>query len=58
MVTVTPNWNATLRHPKMHPRIKFGMPFSNNIGDMARTQKFMINVAISSSGGSRGGSGG
>ena len=29
-VTVTRNWYATLRHPKMHPQIKFGIPTSKN----------------------------
>ena len=37
-VTVTPKWYATLRHPKMHPHIKFGIPTSKNIGDMHRTR--------------------
>ena len=38
-VTVTQKWNATLRHPKMHPHTKFGIPTSKNIGDMDRTRK-------------------
>ena len=38
-VTVTRKWYATLRHPKMHPHTKFGIPTSNNIGDMHRTQR-------------------
>ena len=37
-VTVTQKWYATLRHPKMHPHTKFGIPTSKNIGDMHRTQ--------------------
>ena len=35
---MTRKWYATLRHPKMHPHIKFGIPTSKNIGDMHRTQ--------------------
>ena len=38
MVTVTGKWYATLRHPKMHPHTKFGIPTSKNIGDMHRTR--------------------
>ena len=38
-VTVTRKWYATLRHPKMYPHTKFGIPTSNNIGDMERTRK-------------------
>ena len=30
---------ATLRHPKMYPHTKFGIPTSKNIGDMDRTRK-------------------
>ena len=30
----------TLCHPKMQPRTKFGIPSSNNIGEMLRTQLF------------------
>ena len=30
-------WYATLRHPKMHPHIEFGIPTSKKIGDMHRT---------------------
>ena len=37
-VTVTRKWYATLRHPKMHPHIKYGIPTSKNIGDMHRTR--------------------
>ena len=37
-VTVTWKWYATLRHPKMHPHTKFGIPTSKKIGDMHRTQ--------------------
>ena len=36
-VTVTRKWYGTLRHPKMHPHTKFGIPTSKNIGDMHRT---------------------
>ena len=38
-VTVTRKWYATLRHSKMHPHTKFGIPTSKNIGDMDRTRK-------------------
>ena len=38
-VTVTRKWYATLRHPKMYPYTKFGIPTSKNIGDMDRTRK-------------------
>ena len=38
-VTVTQLYYATLRHPKMHPHTKFGIPTSKNIGDMDRTRK-------------------
>ena len=38
-VTVTPKWFVTLRHPKMHPHTKFGIPTSKNIRDMDRTRK-------------------
>ena len=38
-VTVTQKWYATLRHPKMYPYTKFGIPTSKNIGDMDLTQK-------------------
>ena len=38
-VTVTQKWYATLRHPKMYPHTKFGIPTSKNIGDMDRTEK-------------------
>ena len=37
-VTVTRKRYATLRNPKMHPHIKFGIPTSNDIGDMHRTR--------------------
>ena len=40
-VTVTQKWYATLRHPKMYPHTKFGIPISKNIGDMLRTQQFL-----------------
>ena len=36
---MTRKWYATLRHPKMHPHTKFGIPTSKNIGDMDRTRK-------------------
>ena len=39
-VTVTQLWYATLRHPKMHPHVKFEIPISNNIRDMLRTRLF------------------
>ena len=38
-VTVTRKWYATLRHPKMYPHTKFGIPTSKNKGDMDRTRK-------------------
>ena len=38
MVTVTRKWYATLRHPKMYPHNKFGIPTSKNVGDMHRTR--------------------
>ena len=37
-VTVTRKWYTTLRHPKMHPHTKFGIPPSKNIGDLHRTR--------------------
>ena len=37
-VNVTQKWYATLRHPKMHPHTKFGVPTSKNIRDMHRTR--------------------
>ena len=37
-VTVTPKWYMTVRHPKIHPHTKFGIPNSKNIRDMLRTQ--------------------
>ena len=37
-VTVTRKWYATLRHPKLHPNTKFGIPTSKNIGDIHRTR--------------------
>ena len=33
-VTGTQGWCATLYHPKMHQHTKFGIPTSNDIGDM------------------------
>ena len=36
---MTRKWYATLRHPKMYPHTKFGIPTSMNIGDMDRTRK-------------------
>ena len=39
MVTVTRKCYATLRHPKMYPHTKFGIPTSKNIGDMDQTRK-------------------
>ena len=38
-VTVARKWYATLRHPRMYPHTKFGIPTSKNIRDMNRTQK-------------------
>ena len=35
---MTRKWYATLRHPKMHPHTKFGIPTSKNVGDMNRTR--------------------
>ena len=35
---MTQKWYATLRHPKIHPHIKFGIPTSKIIGDMHRTR--------------------
>ena len=40
-VTVTRKWYMTLRHPKMHPHTKFGIPNSKNIKDMLVTQYFL-----------------
>ena len=37
-VKVTRKWYATLRHSKMHPHTKSGIPNSKNIGDMHPTQ--------------------
>ena len=39
-VTGTQGWCATLCHPKMNQHTKFGIPTSNNIGDMLRTRLF------------------
>ena len=36
---MTRKWYATLRHPKMYPHTKFGIPTSKNIGNMDRTRK-------------------
>ena len=38
MVTVTRKWYLTLGHPKIHLHTKFGIPFSENIGDIHQTQ--------------------
>ena len=38
-VTVTPKWYETLSYFKMHPHTEFGMPISNDIGDIALTRK-------------------
>ena len=35
-----PQWNASLGHPKIHPRIECWVPTSNNIGDMLQTLFF------------------
>ena len=37
-VTVTPKWNVTLCHLMMHQHNTFGIPTSNNTGDMLWTQ--------------------
>ena len=39
-VTVTQGRYTTLPHSKMHLQTKFGIPTSNNIGDMHRTGLF------------------
>ena len=39
-VTGTQRWCATLFHPKMHPHTKFGIPTSNNIGDIVQKRSF------------------
>ena len=39
-VTVTQKWYMTLRHPKMYPYTKYGIPNSKNIKDMLGTQLF------------------
>ena len=39
-VTVTPKWHATLCHPKMHSNNNIGIPTSNNVGYMLRTQLY------------------
>ena len=39
-VTVTQIWYVTLRHTKIQPHTKFGIPTSNNVGDMLRTRLF------------------
>ena len=33
-----PKWYAPLRHPKRNQHTKFGIPTSNNIGDMLQTR--------------------
>ena len=35
-----PKWYAPLRHLKRNQHTKFGIPTSNNIGDMLQTQLF------------------
>ena len=35
-VIVTQRWYVTLRHPKIHPHTKFGIPTSNNIRNLIR----------------------
>ena len=37
---MTWKFNSTLRHPKMHPQTKFGVPTSNNVRDMLPSQVF------------------
>ena len=39
-VIVTQKWYATLRHLKMYLHTKFGIPNSNNIGDMPWTESW------------------
>ena len=39
-ITVTKGWYATLCHPKIHAHTKFGIPTSNNIRFILRTQLF------------------
>ena len=39
-VTVTWKWYVTHRHPKMQRHTKFGIPISNNTGDMLQTRLF------------------
>ena len=41
MVTVTQKWYVTLRHSKMYPHTKFGIPTSKNIVDMHWTRSGM-----------------
>ena len=36
-VTVNQKWYMTLRHPKMYPHTKYGIPNSKNIKDMLGT---------------------
>ena len=36
---MTQKWYATLRHPKMYPHTKFGIPIIKNIGEMDRTRR-------------------
>ena len=33
-----PKWYTLLHHPKMNTQTKFGIPTSNNIGDMLQTR--------------------
>ena len=47
-VTVTKKWFMTLRHPKMHPHTKFGIPTSKNIGDMHRTDGHAVRLLYAS----------
>ena len=35
-----PKWYVPLRHPKRNQHSKFGIPTSNNIGDMCQTGLF------------------
>ena len=39
-VKATQKWYVMLRHPKLHPHSKFGIPTFNNIRDMLRTPFF------------------
>ena len=40
-VTVTRKWYATLRHPKLYPHTKFGIPTSKSIGYAPDSMQFL-----------------